>query len=194
MLRVTAPILNYSQLPSKHGRRSVCRWLAGTAAIALIVGVAYWAIDEAQLRREAAALAAANAPAQVWSPTAPIALRPDATLILPDGRIGRLIEMRPRRAARDAYDPDAELQSTLQKLRAERVGCTVVRTDASGTPHVQIWALAPRYIAMCGLSSSRERRRGRMRLWRNMGAYMVSYGNMDATEEGYKSSISVVGY
>ena len=177
--------------PAAPRRARLWRTVRKVAAVALVVAslVAVWkvgrfAVEEWQLRREAARLLAANRPAQSWPAPRwpaplPLAVTPAGRVVLPGGRTARLAELA---VASDpaAADWTPELGSAFRRLRPTRFGYTAVGTGGDGVPIVQLWALTPKALGgMCGLSSRADMRRGGMLLWRNVGAYMVMNGMVE---------------
>jgi len=194
---VNVPVLHYAPSPPSKLRRIL--------AISLVLPLAAWigwkvtrfAWTEHRLRREAAMLLTANAPTQFWKSGDDIALAPDATLTLPDGRVGQLIEMAPRdpRQVFRPPNPDVAVRGALNRLRATEIGCRVVGTSPQGWPLVQIWVRSPvAYGGMCGNSSWAERRRGTMLVWRNLGVSMAERSEIIGTAQADRTPVSVLGY
>ena len=206
MVFVAGPILEYARTPSQRSARLVLGCLAAFAVAAVIAIGAGKLVEELNLRREAASLARANEPQHLWKSVDDVVLLPDGTLEMPNGMMARLAEMKSRvkprvRMLEDSVppppppDPTVEMSAALARFRTERAGCTVVGTAPDGLPIVQVWALSRRACyGMCGLSSRLERRRGNMRVWRNVGVHLAERGAIEGTEAAWTTPISVVGF
>jgi hypothetical protein len=191
---VTAIELDYGRpAPRSRWKRIVFKvpllLLTTIVAIYLAQGV----FLEIELRGEARRLLSVNAPSQRY--TLPrIAATPEGLITLPDGRRGRLVELadNPTRVPPPGT-LGALITEAVQFLGAEQLGCTVVGTDPSGTPTVQLWALdRVAYRGMCGNSTREEMRRGNMRVWRNVGAFMVDNFGVEPSAAGRTARISVL--
>src|SRR5688500_15177605 len=120
--------------PPPPPRRTPGRYIRRTAlVIVVLLFVGYWtsaAVTEHRLRREAARLLAANAPAVRWPGGTAVTFTAEGFLVLPDGQVARLEGMRRPIVGRPAaVDPEPVVVEAMSRLRAEAVGYTVVGSD-----------------------------------------------------------------
>jgi hypothetical protein len=155
----------------------IARGIVGSLILAAILGAIYQAYQfvevELPLRHEEERLLTANAPA-VKFPGCSVTLTSDGDVVLPDGRTARIAEL-DLSAPVDQKRLASDVAFELRHIKGSEAGYTITSTDPSGMPVVHIWVLSPvEYEAICGNSSSLERRRGRMRVWRNLSAMLLS--------------------
>jgi hypothetical protein len=195
------PQLEYAT-PEKRRvpRKLVLGIVLGCVALPIGLPRAWSAVQQVlidrQLNAEASRLRAANAPQQVW-PTTAVIVTTEGYLLLPDGRLGRLAHASPPpRGPSGAADLEKLLNNMVSHLRTKTMGCTVIRTDPSGTPVVRLVALSPcAYAGMCGNSTWVERRRGNMLLWRDVGVMLADRGILPGDPQAQQpEQISVLGY
>jgi hypothetical protein len=200
---MTTRALDYAA-PEKRrmSPRAVIGVIAVIIALLVLLPIAWSvrnAVIERELRAESRRLLLFNAPQQTWPTMSHFVVTADGHLVLPDGRLGRLAQapLPPRQPPGE--EPLASLiEETLKHIHADVVGCTVLRTDADGTPVVRLVARSPRDVGMCGWVTQGdwvETRRAAMPVWRNVGLILSLRGDLpgDPQSTGYEA-VSVAGW
>src|SRR5688500_5113758 len=202
MTTATTTTLDYA-MPQRRRlpRAAVIGIVAAVVGLPVTLAFTTWvvrtALVERQLRAESQRLLLANAPQQTWPTLKDLVVPHDGRIVMPDGRLGRLAQRPPNPQSPHETPLQQLVDEKLARIVASSAGCSVVRTDPDGTPVVHIVALSPRSYGgvMCGLATTEERRRGAMKLWRNVGAMLVEDGRLPGDPHAAEpETISVLGW
>lgn len=164
--------------------------VATATVVALWWGISTF-LTERAYAREAKRLLAANAPA-VQLPGLPPAMDAAGFMRLPDGRLARLYEANlPVTAGADIGTGIADV---VQHVRANGWGYTIIGADSRNQPVVQVWVKSPvAYAGMCGFSTTAERHRGAMQVWRNPATFAAQQRGLPGyADSAYHAPVSIV--